>query len=250
MLVLRSRSGAHVINPLATKLSSFADLSDDDRAALDQLCLTPRSFKAGKALIEEGARPDHVQFLVEGWAFRYKLLPSGRRQVLGYLIPGDLCDVHMFILKKMDHSIGLLSDARVAAIPKDVMLDIVRQRPTIARALWWITLVDEATLRQWLVNIGQKDAYGRLAHLFCEMWLRMSVVGLASKAGCDFPVTQDQLADTVGLTPVHVNRVLQRMRSEGLIEIGSKHLAIREPEALQRVADFQSNYLHLDRRTA
>ena len=235
-------------NPLARKLSSFTDLSVDDLAQLNALCRPTRRFTAGRNLIKEGDRPDDVFILVEGWACRYKILPNGGRQIMAYLIPGDLCDIHVFILKEMDHAIGLLSDASVAAIPKQAMLNLIRERPKIGEALFWATLVDEAVLREWLVNLGQRNAYARIAHLFCEMWLRMCQVGLTSNDAFSLPLTQEQLADTSGLTSVHVNRVLQRMRAEGLISLSSKQLTIHDIGRLKEVAGFDPKYLHLERR--
>ncbi|MCH2487781.1 MAG: Crp/Fnr family transcriptional regulator [Erythrobacter sp.] len=235
-------------NPLSQKLSRFVDLDASERAMLDTFCRTTQSLASGTTLIEEGDRPDDVVFLVEGWGYRFKILPTGERQIMAYLVPGDLCDVHIFILQEMDHSIGLLSDARVARIPKADMLQAFHEHPRIAQALWWATLVDEAVLREWLVNIGQRSAFESIAHLFCELWLRLSEVGLTKGYTFALPFTQEQLGDTMGLTPVHVNRTLQRMREEGLITLKSKELVIEDIERLRQIADFNPNYLHLDRR--
>ena len=235
-------------NALTTKLSSFADLADDDRATLDQLGRNARSFKAGHELIHEGSRPEEVFLLVEGWACRYKVLPDGKRQIVAYLIPGDLCDINIFILKTMDHTIKLLGGAKVATIPKDMIKALLLERPAISQALFWATLVDEAVLREWLVNIGQRDAYERTAHLFCELWSRMSQVGLVAGNEFALPLTQEELADTVGLTGVHMNRMLQRMRRDGLIVLADRRLRIPDIDRLRRIAAFEPNYLHLDRR--
>jgi len=237
-----------VINPLARKLSSFVDLSPDDCRHLDDLCTDTRTWGAGGTLIREGERPEVVFLLLDGWACRYKLLPDGSRQIMAYLIPGDLCDIHIFILKAMDHSIGLLSEANVAAISKAAMQRTLEERPAIARALFWSTLVDEATLREWLVNMGQRDAYARLAHLFCEMWLRMKQIGLTHGNSFTLPVTQEELGDTMGLTSVHVNRVLQRLRAEGLLSLASGQMTLHDIDRLREIAGFDPNYLHLDRR--
>ena len=233
---------------LARKLEGFADLSAEDRAAIAQLCAETRTVEPGTDLIREGDRPESVFLLIDGWACRYKLMPDGRRQILAYLIPGDLCDIHIFVLKRMDHGIGMLGPATVAAIRPDRMLDIMRCHPAVERALWWATLVDEAILRAWLVNMGQRDAYQRIAHLLYEMWLRMRAVGLVDE-GRQFslPLTQAQLGDTVGLTPVAVNRALQRLRAEGLIVLDQKRLTIHQPERLAEISGFERNYLHLDR---
>lgn len=235
-------------NILFRKLSRFTDLTDADRAAIDRLCAHRISVEAKRQLIREGERPNDVYLLLEGWGYRYKILPDGSRHILAYLIPGDLCDIHIFILKTMDHTLGLLSPATVAVISQEMILDVMDRHPRIERALWWATLVDEAVLREWLVNIGQRDAYKRVAHLFCELWLRMRAVGLADEGRFSLPLTQEELGDTMGLTAVHVNRTLQKMRTEGLISLEKKQLTIHDPQRLMVEAEFTPNYLHLDRR--
>lgn len=203
---------------------------------------------AGTVIIEEGDRPDDVLLLISGWAYRYKILPDGSRPIMAYLVPGDLCDIHIFILETMDHGIALLSDAEIVSIPKERMLETMRARPRVAEALWWATLVDEAVLREWLVNMGHRSAYERIAHLFCELWLRLSEVGEVMDHSFHAPLTQEQLGDTMGLTPVHVNRTLQRMRADGLITFEGKYLTIRDIDTLRDIAAFEPNYLHLKRR--
>lgn len=235
-------------NVLFNKLSRFIDLSDADRIAIESLCEHQITVDAKHELIQEGERPNDVYLLLEGWGYRYKLLPDGSRHIIAYLIPGDLCDIHIFILKAMDHNLGLLTPARVAVIPQEKMLAVMDKHPKVERALWWATLVDEAVLREWLVNIGQRDAPTRIAHLFCELWLRMRNVGLATNGNFSLPITQDELADTMGLSPVHVNRSLQRMRRRGLISWAKQELTIHDPPALMAEAEFSPNYLHLERR--
>ncbi|KQM40774.1 Crp/Fnr family transcriptional regulator [Sphingomonas sp. Leaf10] len=236
-------------NPLTQKLASLANFSPDDADALDRLCRNTFDIRAGRDLIRVGDRSEQVFLLLDGWACRYKDLPDGKRQILAYLIPGDLCDPHIFIFEEMDHSIRALGDARVAAIPKQVILDLTDRYPALARGFWWSALVDEAISREWLVNVAQRDSYTRMAHLFCEMWLRMCQVDLARDGTFDLPVTQEQLGDTLGITPIHVNRVLQRMRAEGLISTNRRQLTIHDVDALQDAAEFDPRYLHLDART-
>ena len=209
------------------------------------MCGQTRAFGPGENLIQEGEHPNHVFLLLQGWGFRYKLLPDGKRQIMAYLVPGDLCDIHIFVLKAMDHSMGLLSPATVALIDPDRMVEAMDRHPKLERALWWSTLVDEATLREWLVNMGQRDAYKSIAHLLCEMWLRMRAVGLVDIDRFSLPLTQVELGDTMGLTPVSVNRVLQRLRGEGLISLEQKQLTIHDPKRLMQVSGFHANYLHL-----
>lgn len=235
-------------NVLFDKLSRFIDLTDADRAAVDHLCSHRITVEAKRTLIREGERPNDIYLFLEGWGYRYKLLPDGGRHILAYLIPGDLCDIHIFILKRMDHTLGALGPATVAVISKEKILEVMDKHPRIERALWWATLVDEAVLREWLVNIGTRDAYTRLAHLFCELWLRMREVALADDGSFSLPLTQEELGDTMGLTAVHVNRTLQKMRAEGLITLEKRKLTIHDPRALAAKAQFLPNYLHLDRR--
>ncbi|MDP4575692.1 Crp/Fnr family transcriptional regulator [Qipengyuania sp. G39] len=234
--------------PLERRLSCFTDLDENDRAILTGLCSDVRTLSAEDDLIEESAPPKQVFIQLEGWAFRYKLLPEGKRQITGYLLPGDICDPFVFVLKRMDHGIGALSDLKCAAVSKDQILEAFNSSPRIARGLWWSSLVDESILRQWLTNLGQRFAYERMAHIFCELWLRMTIVGLADEDEFHLPLTQNQLGDTIGLTPVHVNRTLQRMRSESLIEFEQRRLKICDIDKLKDIAEFNSDYLHLERR--
>ncbi len=187
-------------------------------------------------------------FLVlKGWAFRYKQLEDGSRQILAYLVPGDLCDIQIFLFDKMDHSIGLLSDALIVKIPAAEILELMDRFPRIERALMWGTLVDEATLREWLLNVGQRFALQRLAHLFCELCVRLTVVGLVDEdESFTMPLTQMELADTTGMTAVHVNRMLQRLRQDKLISTANGRLKILDFEKLAEICGFNQNYLHTD----
>ena len=234
-------------NALIRKLDGFVDLSDEEKGALAHICTDICDVRAGTDLIREGDRPDKVFILIEGWAFRYKILADGKRQILAFLIPGDLCDIHVFILARMDHGIATLGPARIATVSPQRLLEVMNRYRNIERALWWATLVDEAVLREWLVNMGQRDAYHRIAHLFCELWLRMQAVGLTSNGSISLPITQNELGDAMGLTPVHVNRTLQKLRGEGLITLDARQLTIPDPERLAAISGFEPNYLHLDR---
>jgi len=238
------RSGA---NAVITKLGRFVPLNDGERDALAKLGRNARWLRRGADLITEGDKPVSVFLLLEGWAYRYKSMADGGRQIMAYLLPGDLCDVQIFLFEEMDHSIGLLSDALVAKIPAAEMLDLMDQYPRIERALMWATLVDEATLREWLLNVGQRNALQRLAHLFCELCVRLRVVKLVDESNTyALPLTQVELADTTGMTTVHVNRSIQRLRQEGLIVLKNNELTIVDFDRLAEVADFNATYLHTD----
>jgi CRP-like cAMP-binding protein len=234
-------------NPLIAKLETISSLSEDDRAALRELSRDVRHVAARRDIIGDGDRPDNVHLVLSGWAARYKVLPDGSRQITAFLIPGDFCDLHVTILKQMDHGILALTPATVAFIPHQVMQDLPLNRPGLARALWWATLVDEAVLRNWIVNIGRRDAYQGIAHLMCEMHARMRNVGLVDEGRFSLPLTQEELADALGLTPVHVNRVLQRLRGEGLITLEDRMLTLEDPKGLRDAAGFDPSYLHAKR---
>src|SRR3954469_476818 len=212
-------------SPLVLKLETVAELPREDRQALAALGCGARDLGPRRNIIREGDRPEHVHLIVDGWAARYKLLADGSRQITAFLIPGDFCDLHVTILGEMDHSIATVTRARVAYIPRGRM-EALMERPAIARAFWWATLVDEAVLRSWIVNVGRRDAYEATGHLMCELYLRLKSVGLTEDHHFELPLTQEEIADALGLTPVHVNRVLQRMRSEGLISFDRGALAI------------------------
>ena len=232
-------------NALVRRLEVFAALSDAEKRALDRLVVSPRSYRAGEDLIQEGEPPEAVFVVTEGWACRYKMLPDGQRQILAYILPGDTCDVFNAVLGVMDHSIGALGACKVVAVPQRELMAVLGKHPAVARAVQWTTLVDAATSREWLLNIGQRSGLARAAHLFSELLSRMGAIGLAPDDGFALPLTQTDLADTMGLTPVYVNRMLQRMRAEGLITLAHRHLTIHDPARLAEVSAFTPRYLHL-----
>ena len=231
---------------VASKLEAFTKLSADDRGALASVIKNTRYVDARRDVVAEGDRPRHVHLVLEGWACRYKTLPDGKRQIVALFVPGDFCDVNVYILKHMDHSIGAITRLKVAMITPDEMNALTAERPRVTQALWWHELVTAAIQREWTLNVGQRSAYERLAHLLVELYLRLQAVGRAYDGRCDFPLTQNDLADATGLTAVHVNRTLQELRRDGLIELERTQLQILDLERLMDVAMFNANYLHLD----
>jgi len=233
---------------LQLHLEAFTRLSQHDRALIDRVAgKNVRELSARRDVIREGDKPRGVNLMIEGWACRYKQLPDGRRQIVQFFIPGDLCDSNVFILKEMDHSIGAITRLRYAEISPADFEDLLARSPRIAQALWWNELVCASISREWTTNVGQRSAFERLAHLFCEMYLRLRAVGLTENGSCDWPVTQNDLAEATGLTAVHVNRTLQELRRQNMIELQGKKLNIPDLERLEEAAMFNPNYLHLDR---
>jgi CRP-like cAMP-binding protein len=233
-------------NPLLRKLANFTTLSQEEITAVEECCLDIREVGAREDVISQGDRTGGVKLLLEGFACRYKVLEDGRRQIVAYFVPGDLCDLRVFILKRMDHSIGALVTSRVATISPENVLRLTHNYPTLTRALWWSTLVEEAIAREWIVNVGQRNALERMAHLFCELLYRFRAVGLNQGMSCTLPLTQVELAETLGLSSVHVNRTLQELRRRKLITLENGVLTIQDLDALKEISLFNPDYLHLD----
>jgi CRP-like cAMP-binding protein len=233
-------------NPLLRKLANFTELSAEEQSAVEECCMDVRYFSAGEDVISQGDRTGGVKLLLDGFACRYKVLEDGRRQVVSYFVPGDLCDLRVFILKRMDHSIGALCASKVATLSPENVLRLTHTYPNLTRALWWSTLVEEAVLREWIVNVGQRNALERMAHLFCELLYRFRAVGLNDGMSCTLPLTQVELAETLGLSAVHVNRTLQALRKRKLITLENGTLTIDNLEELKELSFFNADYLHMD----
>ncbi|UYW26665.1 Crp/Fnr family transcriptional regulator [Methylorubrum extorquens] len=237
-------------NPLIRKLESLAQLSGGDKAVLERISANPHIVETGTDLIRVGDKPDGVYLIMDGMACRYTLRANGTRQIMAYLIPGDYCDLDVALLERMDHSISTLSTCSVVRIDLNTIQELLRQHPAITHALRLATLVDEATLREWVVNLGRRSAEERIAHLMCELLLRLRAVGRATNDSYALPVTQEDLADTTGLTTVHVSRMLASLRQRNLIELSGRRLKILDLAGLEALAEFKSDYLHLGGRKA
>lgn len=232
---------------LIRKLENFAALSEVEREVLGAAIASVRECRSHEDIIREGDATGAVNVILTGFACRFKMLPDGRRQIIGYLLPGDICDVRVFLLRRMDHTISTLAHTVIGTLPRESALELTEKHPRLTHAFWWATMVEESIAREWLINVGQRTALERLAHLFCEIFVRLRAVGLVDGDSCEFPVTQAELADTLALSAVHVNRTLRELRRLKLISIGSKSLRIHDFKSLQEIAMFDTNYLHLQR---
>jgi CRP-like cAMP-binding protein len=235
------------VNPLIRKLEQFVRLSADDRTILERAASDRvRKFAARVDIAREGDKPKEVHLILSGWACRYKQLEDGRRQVISFFLPGDLCDLNVFVLKEMDHSIGTITPVTTADLPREFFDEIGTGYPRIATALWWEALVNAAIQREWTMNLGQRTASERMAHLLCEVFFRLRLAGLTAGQSCEFPMTQSDLADATGLSKVHVNRTLQELRAAGLILLKGKTLSVPSLEQLMNAGLFNANYLHME----
>ena len=230
-------------DPLVAKLGHFAVMSDANLQILAALCAHEERFAAGTDIVTAGDVPRHAFVVLRGMAYRYRLLADGRRQILTFLIPGDFFDLHVFLLRAMDHSVGTIVPTRIAAIERDAVIDIVAHQPRIGAALWWSAMQEAAMLRERIVALGRRNARGRVAYLLCELVWRQIAIGTSEDHAIGLPLTQLDLADALGLTPVHVNRVLQQFRRERLITLSGRRLVLRDIDRLQEVADFDQDYL-------
>ena len=237
-------------NRFIDKLCGFASLTTAEIDALTTATADANSHPAKRDLIREGDRPGPVLVVLEGWACRYKILPSGTRQVLAYLMPGDACDLHIGLLAEMDHSIQTISPARVASIPREAMDTIMDEHRGIAKAMYIAQLVDEGTMRAWITSMGRRASVERVAHLMCELYLRAHNVGLAIGDHLRLPLSQPLLADSLGMTTVHLNRVLKELRLARVMTIQRGSLTITDPQKLVKIAGFDENYLHRRTRPA
>ncbi|WP_208697171.1 MULTISPECIES: Crp/Fnr family transcriptional regulator [unclassified Mesorhizobium] len=234
--------------PLIRKLEKFTRLSQADKDMLARIgAQRIRRFAAREDIIHEGEKPEYINLINEGWACRYKVLEDGRRQIIAFFLPGDLCDLNVFILKEMDHSIGAVTPVVVSEISRPAFDEMMVGHPRITQALWWESLVAAAIQREWTVNLGQRDALERTSHLLCELFIRLEAAGCTADSSCEFPLTQNELGETLGMSAVHVNRTLQELRASNLIVLKDRTLTIPNLKALQGVALFNPNYLHLER---
>jgi CRP-like cAMP-binding protein len=236
------------LSPLITKLESIATLSDDERAAVESLPVRVQVIRARQDIVRDGDTASRCCLLIEGWACRYKILGEGKRQIFSFHIAGDIPDLQSLHIPQMDHSLATMTQATVAFIPHEAMRDLTARFPNIAAVLWRDTLVDAAIFRAWMMGMGQRSAYDHLAHLFCELYLKQEAVGLAGEHRCPLPMSQIELADALGISNVHINRVLKEMRGKGLVTLQGNTLVIQAWDELIRAAEFDETYLHLRKR--
>jgi CRP-like cAMP-binding protein len=235
------------LTPLSRKLRHANILTTKDVTVLEGLVENIQAVNAREDIVREGQTPRNVRLILEGFAYRYSMSRGGQRTIIAHLLPGDFCNLDASILGPVGHTIAAVTACVVADFPQDQLDEARRGEPRIARALRWATLVDEAISSEWLANVGQRPADRKLAHLICELRLRLEVIGLSSTSYMKLPFTQEELGDSLGISSVHFNRVFQQLRQANLVVTQGRGLSLRFPDLkrLEEYCEFNPDYLHL-----
>lgn len=232
-------------SPLLRYLQRRDRLSLEEQALIEALPMRPHRFRRGEEIVAQGSRPLESCLIIEGFAARLLHMADGKRQITAVHIPGDFVDLHGLVLKVMDHSVAAISDCRAAFVPHTAIIQLAERSPHLGRLFWMSTTIDAAIQRAWIGNLGRRSAVMHLAHLICEMYLRLEAVGLAGGNCMGFPVTQAEMSDILGLSSVHVNRVAQELRRTGLITWARGEVTILDFDRLADFAEFDPTYLNL-----
>jgi CRP-like cAMP-binding protein len=247
ILALTSQNHAGV---LIRRLENIVSLSDDEKAAFESLPMQVMDIRTDQDVVREGDRPTRSCLLVEGFACMYKMSEKGKRQIMAFYVAGDIPDLQSLHLTVMDASLSTITPCKMGFIQHEALRAMCDQYPRIARALWRETLIDAAIFREWVMNVGRREAYARMAHVLCELVTRSRAVGLAQDDTYEIPMTQNEFADALGISTVHVNRTLQEMRADGLILLKGSKLTIPDWDKLTEAGEFDPTYLHLEQKVA
>jgi CRP-like cAMP-binding protein len=234
----------HYLTPLIRRWSKHAKLSTEDVRAVMGLPFARKTFGKDAYLVREGQNARECALLLKGFAFRQKLLRNGSRQIISIHIPTEFVDLQNSLLGVADHNVQSLNHSEAAIVPREALMELMSSRPNVRQAMWVDTLIDSSIFREWVVNVGRRDSRARIAHLLCELALRLRNIGCGQDGRFDIPLTQEQIADATGLTPVHTNRTLQSLRKDGLIQLSGGTLSVLDWDRLEEVGDFDELYLH------
>jgi CRP-like cAMP-binding protein len=230
---------------LVRKLDHLAMLDDTDRQAITELPFRVATVPAGADLVRDGDTLTRCCLLLSGYAFRYKVAANGNRQIVSFHLAGDVLDVEHILLPKADHGLQTLTEATVAWLPISAVKALVNDRPKVGEALWRDMLIDASIFREWVLNVGRRDAKSRIAHMLCEFAVRREAAGLGTPERFDLPMSPQHIADATGLTPVHVNRMLMALANDGIIEHAKREVRISDWDRMRHVAGFEIDYLHM-----
>jgi CRP-like cAMP-binding protein len=232
-------------NPLIRRLRTTSALDEEDMEAIRSLPIDPKTLGPGQHVVRDDERPTACCLLAEGFCVRSKTTWEGRRQILSIHIPGEIPDLQSLYLHVMDHDLVTLTECRLGFIPHTALRDMVRRRPNVAEVLWRDTLIDAAMFRDWIVNVGQRPATSRLAHIVVELRARLKVIGRGQGKQVDMPLTQEQIGEAMGITPIHANRIVKQLREGRVVEFHRGRVTILDEGKLEELAHFDDRYLHL-----
>jgi len=235
-----------VIERHLLKLRARDMVSPEEEQAIRDSIAEVRSFRADEIIVHAGRVMTYSVMLLDGILCRYKDLSDGQRQITELHVPGDFADLHSFTLKRLDHSVMTLTPCRAALVPHEKLEQITERFPHLTRLYWFTTNIDAAIHREWEVSLGRRTALSRIAALFCEIKVRLEIVGLTEGMSYDFNLTQTDLAECVGLTPIHVNRTLKELRERGLVQFKGGRVTIHDWDRLARVGEFDPAYLYVE----
>lgn len=234
--------------PMAVMVRRLGGRFELTKAATDAILGLPfviRDYTPGQYVLREGDRALQSTFVISGFVFRHKIVADGGRQIVAIHLMGDFVDLQHIMLDRADHNVQALTPATLVQFPSDQLLELAYRYPEIGKALWLESLIEAATFREWVVNVGRRNARARTAHLLCELAIRREAAGLGDRGCYELPMSQEQLGDALGLTSVHVNRTLMALESEGLILRSKRAVTVADWHGLQRAGDFNPLYLHL-----
>lgn len=241
-----TRSDHSPLEAMLRKLRLWAELDADDEQAILALPFQAVTIPKQRAFITEGDLVTHCWLLLSGYCVRYKVVFEGSRQIVSIHMMGDLVDLQNALLGEADHGVQAITECNLLKIPISAIRTLIRARPQINDALWYDTLVDASIFREWVANVGRRPAKMRVAHLLCEFALKLDAINPGHPLDYELPMTQEQLADATGLTPVHINRVLKSLTRDGLIDRAtSRGVVIGDWSRLAAAGDFNRRYLHL-----
>lgn len=230
------------------KLRVRDTISADEEQAIREMFAEVREHPADRVIIRRGQELNESLLLLEGWIARTKDLREGGRQISELQFSGDFTDLHAFTLKRLDHNLATLTRCRIAVAPHARIKALLENFPHLARVYWTMTNIDAAIHREWTVSLGRRSAMSRMAHLFCEIFERLQIVGLNDGHSYDIPLTQQELGECLGLTSVHINRTLQALRKTGLVELENRRLVIHDMAGLKHLGEFDPDYLYLEKK--
>jgi CRP-like cAMP-binding protein len=236
--------GDPVSAALVRRLRTSAGITDDDIETIRALPISVRDYPAERPVVRDGERATECCLIVEGFCVRSKTLSEGKRQILSIHIPGEIPDLMSLFLHVMDHDLSTLTASRLGFISHETLRQLHRRRPAVAEMFWRDTLIDAAMFREWIVNVGQRAAPARLAHVMMELRERLRVIGRVEGNSFEMPLTQEEIGEALGITGVHANRVIRQLREDGIVDLHRGRVMVIDEGKFSELADFDNRYLH------